>query len=78
MPLPAAAGTIRLRDDADNLVRRRGQQRVERGHGEGRRAEEHDPQAIYHLPARVSLWIFFTIMSRLMPRGRSTNKLPSR
>ena len=66
--VPASARPIRLRDDADDLVAR-GEQRVERGNGEVRRAEENDPQpgGRYHLPARVSLRIFRTMMSRLMP-----------
>ena len=32
----------------------------------------------YHFPARVSFRIFRTIRSRLMPRSRSTNSVPSR
>ena len=34
--------------------------------------------ATYWLPERVSLRIFLTIRSRLMPRRRSTNNEPSR
>ena len=41
--LPASARPIGLRDDADHLVVRR-QQRIERRHGEGRRAEEGDAE----------------------------------
>ena len=91
--LAAASRPVGLRDDADHGVRRRGEQRVQRRHGELRRAEEDDAKGrhgrhwgadvglrrgAHHLPARVSFWIFRTIRSRLMPRRRSTKSAPSR
>ena len=77
--LTTAARAIGSRHDADDVMVRP-QQRVERRHGEVRRAEEHEPQPVnrHHLPARVSFLILLTIRSRLMPRSRSTNSVPSR
>ena len=77
-PVAAAARAIRLCHDADHGVWRCGEQRVERRHRELRRAEEHDSKPVYHLPARESFRIFRTMRSRLMPRRRSTNSVPSR
>src|SRR5206468_8993068 len=73
-PVPAPAGPIGLRDDADDAVAR-GEQRVERGDRELGGSKEDDPQTVarYHLPARVSFRILRTMRSRLMPRKRSTN-----
>jgi len=75
----AAPRPIGLGDDPHNHVRRR-EQTVERGDGKLRRAEKHDAKRTpgYHLPARVSFLILRTIRSRLMPRRRSTNSVPSR
>ena len=52
--LTAPARPVWLCHDADDLMWSGGDQRVERRHGEGRRAEKHDPQPFYHFPARVS------------------------
>ena len=78
--LAAAAGTVRLRDDARDVMARV-EQRLERGHGEIGRAEEDQPQrpaGPYHFPVRLSLRIRRTIRSRWMPRRRSTKTRPSR
>jgi hypothetical protein len=53
--VPAAARSIGLRHHPDNRGRRSAKQRIERGNGKGRRAEEHDPETFHHFPARVSL-----------------------
>ena len=77
--LAAPVRPIRLRHDTDDGMRRL-QQGVERGNGKRRCAEKDDPDRtpFYHLPARDSLRIRRTITSRLMPRRRSTNNMPSR
>src|SRR6266516_4740654 len=77
--LTASSRAIGLGDDTDDPVAR-AEQRFERGDGEVRRAEKHDPKpaGVYHLPERVSLRIFRTMMSRFSPRKRSTNSVPSR
>src|SRR5262249_16076961 len=77
--MASAARAIRLGNGSDDAVAR-SEQRVERRDGERGRPEEHDAQgaARYHFPVRVSFLIFRTMMSRLMPRSRSTNSVPSR
>src|SRR5262249_11469441 len=78
-PLAAATRAIWLAHDADERVRRR-QQGLERGYRKSRRAEEDNAKGLcgYHFPARASFLIFRTIRSRLMPRSRSTKRVPSR
>ena len=78
--LPASLRPIRLRHDARPRRAGSASRRCERRHGERRRAEVDDAQAgeRHHLPARFSFWILRTIMSRLIPRRRSMNTMPSR
>ena len=77
--LAAPARPIGLRHHADDAVRR-GEQRVERRHRELRRAEEHDRErrARHHFRPSTASGSCATIRSRLMPRSRSTNSVPSR
>ena len=67
------------RRDGHDLVAR-SQEGLE-GRDRKRRSSKEDNakrRAAYHLPARLSLRIFRTIRSRLMPRRRSTKSVPSR
>ena len=78
--LAAPATTIGLRDNTHHLMPRV-VERLECRNGEFWGAEEDDSKGRsvrHHFPARASLRIFLTIKSRLMPRTRSRNSLPSR
>ena len=73
--LTAPARPVWLGDGDHDLVRR-SENRPQCRDGKRRCSEKCD--AHYHLPARASFLILRTIMSRLMPRSRSTNRQPSR
>jgi hypothetical protein len=82
--LSAPAGTIGLRHDAGHGMPG-AKQVFEGGNRESWRSEEGDPQSrpcvgvhAHHVPAFISFRIFRTIRSRLIPRSRSTNNVPSR
>ena len=78
--LATPARPIGLGHDAHHNMPGR-QQRGESGDGELGSAEEHDAKrhgGRHHFPARVILRIFLTMRSRLMPRTRSRNSMPSR
>ena len=78
--LAAAARPIRLRDDADDRWREASSASSvgTANSGVPKNTTRSGAASLYHLPARVSLRILRTIMSRLMPRRRSTNSVPSR
>ena len=77
--LPASFRPIRLRHDQRHGVPG-GEQSLERRHCERWRTEVGDAQRRrgHHFPVRLSFWILRTIMSRLIPRSRSMNTMPSR
>ena len=77
--MPASFGTIRLGHERHNRMTGLNQ-RAERRDRECRRPEIHDAQRrpLYHRPVRLSLWIFRTMRSFLMPLNRSTKTVPSR
>ena len=82
--LAAPAGTIGLRHDARHGMPG-AKQVFEGGDRESWRSEEGDPQSrpyvgvhAHHVPAFIIFRIFRTIRSRLIPRSRSTNNVPSR
>ena len=78
--LAAAARPIRLRDDADDRDARDASSASSVGTanaGVPKNTTRSGARA-HHLPARVSFRILRTMRSRLMPRSRSTNSVPSR
>ncbi len=76
--LSAAARTVRLRDDADDRWRDASSASSVGTANSGVPKKTTRSGHVYHLPARVSFRILRTIRSRLMPRRRSTNSVPSR
>ena len=74
--LSSATRPVGLGDDAGDLVAGT-EQRLEGGHREPGRAEEHDAQG-HHFPVRSSFLIFRTMRSFWSPRSRSTKSVPSR
>src|SRR5512132_2596084 len=69
--LPAPAGTVWLCDDTHHQVPRAYEPPQGR-RGKRRRTKEDETER-HHLPDFLSFWMRRTIMSRLIPRSRSTN-----